>query len=103
MSAAMVQFVFRPNPGSNISTVLEFAKEAAGLWRRQGADVQLWAVQVGEIGNWAFIARFDSTEKLGKALDGLNADPAFQNWRARGLASGLFTWVRSNQGFEVPV
>ena len=103
MSAAMIQFVFRPNPGSNLPTILELAKEAAGLWRKQGAEVSLWTVQVGEIGNMAFMVRAESTAKLGTIIDALNADQAFMEWRAKSLRSGLSQWVRSNQAYEVPI
>lgn len=103
MPAAMIQFVFRPNPGSNLGTILEYCKEAAGLWRKHGAEVHLWTVQIGEIGNMAFTVTADSTAKLGTITDAVNADPAFMQWRAQVLASGLSTWVRSNQAFEVPI
>ena len=103
MPAAMIQFVFRPNPGSNLGTVVEYAKEAAGLWRKHGAEVSLWTVQVGEIGNMAFIVRADSTARMGAIVDAVNADPSFMQGRAQVLASGLSSWVRSNQAFEVPI
>jgi hypothetical protein len=81
MSAAMIQFVFRPNPGSNLPAILELAKESANLWKKHGAaEVSLWVVQVGEIGNMAFIVRSESTAKLGATIDALNADPAFVDW-----------------------
>jgi len=103
MSAASLQFMFRPNPGANLSTILEFAKEAADLWRKHGAEVSLWSVQIGEIGNMVFAVRADSTAKLGATIDAVNADPAFMQWRAKVLNAGLTTWVRSNQAFEVPI
>jgi hypothetical protein len=103
MSAALIQFVFRPNPGANLTTILELAKESAELWRKYGADVSLWTVQVGEIGNMAFIVRAESTEKMGKIIDSLNGDQAFVEWRAKSIRSGLATWVRSNQAVEVPI
>jgi len=70
MSAALVQYVFKPNPGCDMLALLESAKESAAIWRKHGAQVSLWSVQVGEIGNMAFTVRFDSTAKLGAALDG---------------------------------
>jgi hypothetical protein len=103
MSAAMIQFVFRPNPGSSLPAIFELAKEAAALWRKHGAEVSLWIVQVGEIGNMAFSVRSESTAKLGATIDALNADPVFLEWRMKNLRSGLATWVRSNQAFEVPL
>ena len=103
MPAAMIQFVFRPNPGSNITTILEFCKTAADLWRKHGGEVHLWTIQVGEIGNMAFTVQAESTARLGAITDAVNADPALMQWRAQVLAAGQTTWVRSNQGFEVPI
>ena len=80
MAAAIVQYVFKPNPGSDMLALLEMIKEGAGIWRRHGAEVSLWGVQVGEIGNIAFTARFESTAKLGATLDALNNDPAMATW-----------------------
>ena len=103
MAAAIVQYVFRPNPGADLPAVLELAKEGAAIWRAHGAEISLWAVQVGEIGNLAFTARFESTAKLGATLDALNNDPKMAAYRAKQLKSGLATWVRSNQAYEIPV
>jgi hypothetical protein len=103
MSAAVIQFVFKPNPGIELPALLALVKEAADLWRKHGADVSLWAVQVGEIGNMNFVARFESTAKLGSTLDAVNGDPEFFAWRAKNLKAGLSTWVRSNQAYEVPI
>jgi len=44
----------------------------------------------------AFSAEFASFAEYGKCLDKLNADPAFQTWRAKNQESGLSEWVRSN-------
>lgn len=103
MASAIVQFVFKPNPGTDMLALLELAKEGAGIWRKHGADVSLWSVQVGEIGNLAFMARFESTAKLGATLDALNNDPAMAAYRVKQVKSGLATWVRSNQAFEIPI
>ena len=103
MSTASLQFTFRPNPGSSLSDILGMAKEAADLWRKHGAEVSLWVVQVGEIGSMVFAVRSESVAKLGTTIDALNADPAFMDWRAKMLSSGLTTWVRSNQAYEIPV
>jgi hypothetical protein len=103
MSAAILQFVFRPNPGADLAGVLELCKEAAGIWKRHGAAVSLWAVQVGEVGNMVFAARFDSSTKLGATLEAVNGDPAMAVWRAKILKSGSSSWVRSNQAYEIPI
>ena len=81
MPATIVQYVFRPNPGADLVEVVGLAKEAAGLWRQQGVEVSLWAVQVGEIGNMAFTVRAESAAKLGAAIEGVNNNPAFAAWR----------------------
>jgi len=103
MSAAVIQYVFKPNPGINTQDLIGLIKEAAGMWRKHGADVSLWNVQVGEVGNMTFVARAESTAKLGVVLDALNDDPNFVAWRAKNLQAGLATWVRSNQAYEIPI
>ena len=103
MSAAIVQYVFKPNPGCDLGQLIGLVKEAATLWRKHGAEVRLWSVQVGEVGNLAFTAGFESTAKLGATLDKLNNDPEFAAWRAKNLKAGLATWVRSNQAYEIAI
>jgi hypothetical protein len=103
MSSVVIQYMFKPNPGVDMSALLALTKEAAAMWKSQGAEVSLWAVQVGEIGNMAFAVRFESSAKLGAALDALNSDPAFSAWRAKSVKSGLASWVRSNQAYEIPL
>jgi hypothetical protein len=103
MAAATLQYVFKPNPGADLGELLALVKESAKLWKEHGADVSMWSVQVGEIGNMAFVARFESAAKLGATVEALNADPAFMAWRAKSIKTGLATWVRSNQLSEVPL
>lgn len=102
MPATIAQFVFRPNPGADLAEIVGLAKEASKIWRDHGAqEVKLWAVQIGEVGNFAFVVRCDSAAKLGQAIDGVNSDPAFLAWRAKNLKLGAATWVRSNQAYEI--
>lgn len=103
MAASIIQYVFKPNPGCDMPQLIGMIKEAAAVWRRHGADVRLWSVQVGEIGNLAFVAGFESSAKLGATLDGLNGDPEFAAWRIKNVKAGLATWVRSNQAFEITI
>lgn len=103
MTAALIQYVFTPNPGSDMLALLEMVKEGAGLWRKHGAEVSLWGVQMGEIGNMAFTARFESAAKLGATLDALNNDREMAAFRVKQLKSNLATWVRSNQAYEIPI
>ena len=76
---------------------------AATMWRTHGAEVRLWSVQVGEVGNLAFTAGFESNAQLGATLDKLNSDPEFGAWRMKNLKAGLATWVRSNQAYEIKI
>jgi len=103
MPAAVVQFVFKPNPGCDMPALLGLVKEGADLWRKTGADVSLWGVQIGEAGNLSFVARFESAAKLGAALEALNSDAAFGAWRVKNVKAGLASWVRSNQAYEIPI
>jgi len=103
MSATVLQYVFKPNPGTNLPDLLGLVKEAAELWRKHGAEVSLWSVQVGEVGNMTFVVRSESTAKLGAILDALNGDPNFAAWRAKSMQGGLSSWVRSNQAYEIPI
>lgn len=86
-----------------MSQFIAMIKEAAAIWKTHGADVRLWSVQVGEIGNLAFTAGFEFSAKLGATLDALNSDPAFAAWRAKNVKAGLASWVRSNQAFEIAI
>jgi hypothetical protein len=82
---------------------LGLIKESADLWRKHGAQVSVWSVQVGEVGNMVFACRFDSSAQLGATLDAVNADPAFAAWRVKNIKAGLASWVRSNQAYEIPI
>lgn len=73
------------------------------MWRAHGGNVSLWGVQVGEVGDMVFVARFESAAQLGATLDAINGDPAFMAWRVKNLKAGLATWVRSNQAYEITV
>jgi hypothetical protein len=103
MPAVVMQFVSHPQPGSDLATVIELAKEAAVLWRKHGADVSYWSVFGGEVGNYAFVARFDSIEAYGRTLASLGADPAFVEFQAKRLKVGVSEWVRSNISIQVDI
>lgn len=103
MSSVLIEYVYQANPGADMSALMTLTKEATDLWKKHGAKVSLWAVQVGDIGNLSFQARFDSSAKLGATLDALNNDAAFNAWRAKSNQSGLARWVRSNQSYEIPI
>lgn len=103
MAQTMLQYVFTPTSGADMPTLMGLIKESAELWRKHGAQVSVWSVQVGEVGNMVFACRFDSSAKLGATLDAVNADPAFAAWRLKNIKAGLATWVRSNQAYEITI
>ena len=97
------QVVFKPNPGADMTKLMALVAESAALWRKHGAEVSIWAVSAGEVGNMVFLARYESFEAYGKCTDALYADPAFQAWQVKGTASGLSSWVRSNLARQLPI
>ena len=97
------QVVFKPNPGAGMTKLMALVAESAALWRKHGAEVSIWAVSAGEVGNMVFSARYESFEAYGKCTDALYADPAFQAWQVKGTASGLSSWVRSNLARQLPI
>lgn len=103
MSKVVSQVVFKPNPGADMSKLMELVAESAALWRKHGAEVSVWAVSTGEVGNMVFTTVYDNYAAYGKCVDAVYADPAYQAWSARGTASGVSTWVRSNLARQLPV
>jgi hypothetical protein len=103
MSQVVSQAVFKPNPGADLNKLFELVSESAAIWRKHGADVSVWSVSAGEIGNMVFTARYDSFEAYGKCTDAVYADPAFQAWMVKGTASGLSSWVRTNIARQLPI
>jgi len=103
MAQMISQVVFKPNQGADMAKLMELVAESAALWRKHGAEVSIWAVSAGEVGNMVFSARYESFEAYGKCTDALYADPAFQAWQIKGTASGLSTWVRSNLARQLPI
>jgi hypothetical protein len=96
MPGVVMQFVSHPKPGSDLATVLQLAKDGAVLWRKHGADVSYWSVIGGEVGNYAFVARFDSIEAYG-------ANPAFAEFQTKRLKAGQSDWIRSNLSIQVDI
>jgi hypothetical protein len=101
--SVVVQYVVRPNPGSDLEGVIGLAKESAVLWRKYGGKVSYWTVVVGEVGNFVFSVNFETFSAYGAAIDKLGADPAFQAWQAKRAKAGLTTWVRSNMATEIEI
>lgn len=64
-TSTVVQFVVKPNPGSDPTKVIELAKESAVLWRKYGGEVSYWSVVAGEIGS--SFSWFDSKPFLAMA------------------------------------
>ena len=103
MAEMISQVVFKPNPGADMAKLMELVAESAAIWRKHGAEVSIWAVSAGEVGNMVFATRYASDEAYGKCTDAVYADPAFQAWQAKGTASGLSSWVRSNLARQLPI
>ncbi len=103
MAQMISQVVFKPNPGADMTKLMALVAESAALWRKHGAEVSIWAVSAGEVGNMVFSARYESFEAYGKCTDALYADPAFQAWQVKGTASGLSSWVRSNLARQLTI
>ena len=103
MAQMISQVVFKPNPGADMAKLMGLVAESAAIWRKHGAEVNVWTVSAGEIGNMVFSTRYDSFEAYGKCLDAVYADPDFHAWQVKGTASGLSSWVRSNLARQLPI
>lgn len=103
MAQVITQNVFKPNPGADMSKLTALIAESAAIWRKHGAEVTIWAVSVGEIGNMVFACRYDSYEAYGKCTDAVVADPDYQAWSVKATASGVSSWVRSNLARQLPI
>ena len=103
MASVALQIVSRPLPGADMGKFMANMKDAADLWRKSGADVKVYTVSVGEIGNMVFAARWDSYEAYGKSLDKMVGEQSVQALMAKITASGTAEWVRSNLARELPI
>jgi hypothetical protein len=92
----LVQYEFRPQPGSNFINLIESVKVVAALWRKYGAEPSLWSVSVGEAGNLSFTVPFATFAEYGKCMDALSADPDFRLWQTQNSDAGNGQWIRSN-------
>ena len=101
MARCAVQFVSKPNSGTDFAKYIAQAKTGQALWEKHGAAVSLWSVTGGEVGNIAFVAMFESFSAYGACMDKLNADPEFRAYVADLSSSGLGSWVRSNVSREL--
>ena len=103
MASVALQIVSKPLPGADMGKVMSNMKEAAELWRKSGAEIKVYTVSVGEIGNMVFAARWDSYEAYGKSLDKMVGEQSVQALMAKITASGTAEWVRSNLARELPI
>lgn len=103
MASVVLQIVSKPLPGADMGQIMSNMKEAAALWRSSGADIKVYTVSVGEIGNMVFTARWDSYEAYGQTLDKMVGEQSVQALMSRITASGTAEWVRSNLARELPV
>src|SRR5260370_37660455 len=70
MSVA-VQYVVRPNPGTDPAKITELAKEGAVLWRKHVGKVTYWTVAIGQVGNRVLSITFQNFAPYGAAVDEL--------------------------------
>lgn len=103
MASVALQIVSKPLPGSDMSKIVSNMKEAADLWRSAGAEVKVYTVSVGEIGNLVFTAHWASYEAYGKSLDKMVGEQSVQALMAKINASGTAEWIRSNLVREMPI
>ena len=103
MASVALQIVSKPLPGADMSKIMANMKDAAKLWRKSGAEVKMYTVAVGEIGNVVFAAHWDSYEAYGKCLDKMVGEQSVQKLMAKITASGTAEWVRSNLARELPI
>ena len=101
--AVVVQFVVKPNPGSDPAEITAIAKEGAALWRKYGGKVSYWTVAVGEIGNRVLSVSFENFAAYGAAVDKRRADAAAHAWDAKRSKAGNATFVRSNLAAEIEI
>jgi hypothetical protein len=101
--AVVAQYVVKPNPGSDLATILEMTHESAVLWRKYGGKVSFWSVAAGEVGDFVFSVSFETFSAYGAAIDKLNADTAFQAWQVKRLKLGMTSWVRGDVLTEIAI
>ena len=99
--SVVIEYTVKPNPGSDLKTILEMTHESAALWRRHGGKVRLWAVTAGEVGDLVVSISFENFAAYGATFDKLNADVEYLAWHAKRLKAGAATWVRGNMLSEV--
>lgn len=103
MASVALQIVSKPVPGADMGKIMSNMKDAAALWRSTGAEVKVYTVSVGEIGNMVFTAQWSSYEAYGKSLDKMVGDQSIQALMAQITGSGTAEWVRSNLARELPI
>jgi hypothetical protein len=103
MASVALQIVSKPLPGADMAMIMGNMKDAAALWRSAGAEVKVYTVSVGEIGNLVFTAHWGSYEAYGKSLDMMVGEQSVQALMAKINASGTAEWVRSNLVREMPI
>ena len=69
MQRIVSQVVFKPNPGADMMKLMALVKESVAIWRSHGADVSLWAVSAGEVGNMVFTVSFESFSAYGACME----------------------------------
>lgn len=101
--SVVVQYVVRPNPGTDPAKITELAKEGAVLWRKHGGKVTYWSVAVGEVGNRVLSITFENFAAWGAAIDKMAEDKEVRAWQAKRMKAGYTTWVRSNMATQIEI
>jgi hypothetical protein len=101
--SVVIQYVVKPNPGSDPAAITALAKEGAAQWRKHGGKVTYWTVAVGEVGNRVLSVTFESFAAYGAAVDKVGESKEVRAWQAKRAKAGLTTWVRSNMATEIEV
>jgi hypothetical protein len=101
--SVVVQYVVKPNPGTDPEKITELAKEGAVLWRKHGGKVTYWSVAVGEVGNRVLSITFANFAAYGAAVDKMREDKEVRAWQAKRMKAGYTTWVRSNMAIEIEI
>ena len=87
--AVVVQYVVKPNPGSDAAAIVEMAKEGAVIWRKHGGKVSYWSVAVGEVGNFVFSVNFELFFSLRRGYGKVERGPSYSRLAGEEIEGGV--------------
>ena len=87
MSVA-VQYVVRPNPGTDPAKITELMWKALLSGANTAGAVTHWAVAVGEVGNRVLSITFENFAAYGAAVDKMGEDKEVRAWQAKRMKAG---------------